>query len=98
VVTALIFEKIGECRNLDDGLIVVCDTVANAQQLNDISSVSGLTLKVVVDIDPGVARLGTTHDSAIELTPYIQYQCASLKLFGGYSVLCWESTTYCRLH
>ncbi len=61
------------------GLMVVTDSLANVEQLNDACRQAGVSLNCLVDIDPGVHRTGVKYEEAITLARIIhQRDCLSL--------------------
>lgn len=82
IVTRAKLSNLVHCRQHDPGLIVVCDSIDNALLLNSIMCRHSLPLKVLVDVDPGVARTGVSYDSAINLGRHIHNDCEYLSLLG----------------
>lgn len=82
VVTTKKIQHLVECRKLDDDLILVCDSEQNAKDINQAMKENHLTLNILVDIDPGVARTGISHEKASELAHFIHQQCSHLTLLG----------------
>ena len=72
VVTPKKIERLIACLHKSSDLSLVVDSTDNATQLNDVMEKVGLTLSVLVDIDPGVARTGISYHDAIVLGQFIE--------------------------
>jgi len=68
-------------------LMVNCDNVEIATRLNAAAGASGKTLKVFVDIDPGMGRTGIRPDKALPLVQYVaeapHLEYAGLQCYAG---------------
>lgn len=82
VVTSQKIEVLLKCRQHDDRLLVVCDSLENATKLNQAMAKYSLALNVLVDVDSGIGRTGVTFENALSLGEYIHKQCSSLNLRG----------------
>ncbi|ODN44077.1 metal-activated pyridoxal enzyme [Piscirickettsia litoralis] len=67
VVTPQKIQRLVQLVQKESGIMVVVDQAENAQALSQASLQAGTTLKVLVDIDPGVHRTGTSYANALTL-------------------------------
>jgi len=67
VVTDYKIERLMECLSIDPGLTVVIDHAANATKLNEAAERRGLTLNVLVDLDPGMGRTGAPLNNGLAM-------------------------------
>ena len=79
VVTTAKLEQLALCHKCDPDLLVVCDSMDNARQLNAMAT---HPLNVLVDIDPGVGRTGVAYANALALGLFIDQHCPQLRLQG----------------
>lgn len=81
VVTDYKIERLMECLSIDPGLMVVVDHLANAKKLNEAAKKRGLTLNVLVDLDPGMGRTGVPFQDGLAMGKFIDI-LPSLRLRG----------------
>ncbi|MCH9756987.1 MAG: DSD1 family PLP-dependent enzyme [Gammaproteobacteria bacterium] len=82
VVTPEKLKNLVLCREQDEQLTVVCDSIENASKLNQIMQTHQLTLNILVDVDAGVERTGVSYDNALPLSEHIHKHCEHLHLLG----------------
>lgn len=82
IVTPTKMDQLVECLTQDESLILVCDTLENANALNAQMKAHNTKLRVLVDIDPGVARTGTSEENALPLARFIHDEATHLELLG----------------
>lgn len=82
-------DKIGRAialTQLDAQLCLVVDNPANAAQLSDLCALAGVSIDVLVDVDPGMHRTGVASQiAAIELVGYVR----SLPSLGYQGLQCY---------
>ncbi len=64
-------ERLVECLARDPELMVAVDNPANARMLNEAAGKKGLTLSVLVDLDPGMGRTGAAFQDGLSLGRWI---------------------------
>lgn len=81
VVTGFKMERLMDCLAEDPGLMVVIGDSTNARDLDGIAGKRGLTLNVLVDLDPGNGRTGVPFKDGLPLGRLIE-TLPSLRLCG----------------
>jgi len=71
VVTDYKIERLMQCLSVDPELMVVIDHPSNATKLNDAAERRGLTLNVLVDLDPGMGRTGVPFKDGLAMGQFI---------------------------
>ena len=81
VVTGFKMERLMDCLTEDPELMVVIDHPANARELDGVAGKRGLSLNVLVDLDPGNGRTGVPFKDGLLLGQLIE-TLPSLRLRG----------------
>jgi D-serine deaminase-like pyridoxal phosphate-dependent protein len=81
VVTETKIDRLMQCLARAPELMVVVDNGANAERLSEAAGRRGLTLGVLVDLDPGMGRTGVPFKDGVTLGQRI-CRLPSLRLFG----------------
>jgi D-serine deaminase-like pyridoxal phosphate-dependent protein len=81
VVTERKIQRLIACLSRDPGLMVVVDNPENAGKLSEAAQRAGLTLPVLVDLDPGNGRTGALFRDGLGLGERVQ-SLPSLRLRG----------------
>jgi D-serine deaminase-like pyridoxal phosphate-dependent protein len=81
VVTDYKIATLMECLSLDPDLMVVVDNPANARKLSDEANRRGLSVNVLVDLDPGMGRTGASFKDGLALGQSI-HSLRGLRLRG----------------
>jgi D-serine deaminase-like pyridoxal phosphate-dependent protein len=77
VVSAPAIERLIALAARDADLMVVADSVENAAALGRAAAAAGVTLNVILDIDPGLGRTGVASaEAAVELSRAIRADAA----------------------
>ena len=87
VVTEGGISRLTALNNRMAELIAACDNIEIATRLNAAASANGKTLKIFVDIDPGMGRTGIRPDRATPLVEYVagasHLEYAGLQCYAG---------------
>ncbi len=81
VVTEYKIERLMDSLSRDPELMVVLDNPSNARKLNEAASRRGLTLNVLVDLDPGMGRTGVSFRDGLAMGELVA-GLSSLRLRG----------------
>ncbi|ALA23935.1 metal-activated pyridoxal enzyme [Piscirickettsia salmonis] len=81
VVTPQKIQRLMILAKQDSSIMVVIDHAGNAEVLNQAAVQADITLKVLVDIDPGVQRTGTSYQQALILGQQL-HELPGLELQG----------------
>lgn len=83
VVTAEKIDRVIALATASNGVQVVVDHIDGANAFNAAAAKAGITLGVLIDLDPAMGRTGiATGDPALALGRHITGNCANLR-FGG---------------
>ena len=81
LVTPEKIQRLMLCLKQDPTLMLVLDCEENADDLNQAAKENNLSLNVLIDIDAGVERTGTSYEHALKLGQYV-HQLEQLTLKG----------------
>jgi len=81
VVTDHKIARLMECLSQDSNLLVVVDHPSNVMKLNEAAKERGLTLNVLVDLDPGMGRTGVPFKEGVRMGQLVA-SLPSLRLRG----------------
>jgi D-serine deaminase-like pyridoxal phosphate-dependent protein len=87
VVTRTKLEKLMQCFRQSPSMMVVCDEVQNATELNEIGAALNQHINVLIDVDPGIGRTGVSSRNVEEFArsikefPWIRVQ--GLQCYAG---------------